>query len=67
MKNTIRVERAKLEISQEELAEKIGVTRQTIYAIEKGKFAPSILIVLKMAKVFDCPIESFFNLEEEEF
>lgn len=66
MRNTIKVERAKLDMTQEDLANKIGVSRQTIFSIEKGKFTPSILIVLKMAEVFNAKVEDFFWLEEEE-
>jgi putative transcriptional regulator len=64
MKNTIKVERAKLNISQAELAEKIGVSRQTINSIERGKFVPSTVIALKMAKIFSCKVEDFFVLED---
>jgi putative transcriptional regulator len=64
MKNTIKVERAKLNISQAELAEKIDVSRQTINSIERGKFIPSTVIALKMASVFGCNVEDFFSLEE---
>lgn len=64
MKNTIKVERAKLNISQAELAEKIGVSRQTINSIERGKFVPSTVIALKMARLFSCKIEDIFVLEE---
>lgn len=64
MKNTIKVERAKLNISQAELAEKIGVSRQTINSIERGKFVPSTVIALKMAKIFSCKLEDIFLLED---
>lgn len=64
MKNLIRVERARLEISQSELADKIGVTRQTIYAIEKGKFTPSVVLAFKIAKVLQVDINYLFTLED---
>ncbi len=54
------------DITQEELANKIGVSRQTINAIEKGKFNPSVKLALKMAKVFNCSVEDIFKLTEEE-
>jgi putative transcriptional regulator len=67
MKNSIRVERAILEITQAELAERIGVTRQTIHAIENGKFVPSTVLALKMAHIFKKPVEDFVSLEEEDW
>lgn len=66
MKNTIKVERAKKDITQGDLAEIIGVSRQTINAIEKGKFVPSTVLSLKMARYFNCPVEAFFELEDED-
>ena len=52
MKNNLRVERARVRMTQQELADKTGVTRQTIVAIEQGKFNPSTVLALKMARVF---------------
>jgi putative transcriptional regulator len=52
MKNNIRVQRAILNITQAELAERIGVSRQTINTIEAGKYVPSTVLALKLAKVF---------------
>lgn len=66
MGNRLKVERAIMDLTQADLAKLIGVSRQTINAIEKGKYVPSTLLALKMAKVFGKPIESFFFLEEEE-
>lgn len=66
MKNTIRVERAILNITQQELAEKIGVSRQTINAIESNKYVPSTVLALKMGKIFGKPVEVFFELEEKD-
>ncbi len=54
------------DITQEELAKKTGVSRQTINAIEKGKFNPSVKLALKMAKVLNCRVEDIFQLSEEE-
>ena len=66
MKNTIKVERAIQNITQQELAEKIGVSRQTINAIESNKYVPSTVLAMKMAKLFGKPVEHFFQLEEED-
>ncbi|GAB4491446.1 MAG: helix-turn-helix transcriptional regulator [Saprospiraceae bacterium] len=64
MKNTIRVERAVLNISQAELAERVQVTRQTINAIELGKYVPSAALAMKIARVFGKKVEEVFELEE---
>ncbi|MEL7002150.1 MAG: helix-turn-helix transcriptional regulator [Bacteroidota bacterium] len=66
MKNLIKVERARLEISQGELAERVGVTRQTIYAIEKGKFTPSVILAFKIAKTLNADINYLFTLEDSD-
>lgn len=64
MKNNLRVERARVRMTQQELADKTGVTRQTIVAIEQGKFNPSTVLALKMAQVFGVTIEALFELED---
>ena len=64
MKNLIKVERARLEISQSDLADKVGVTRQTVYAIEKNKFTPSVILAFKIAKELKVDINYLFTLEE---
>ncbi len=66
MKNRLRVERAELRLTQQQLADAVGVSRQTINAIETGKFIPSTLLALKLARRFDRPVEALFQLEEEE-
>lgn len=66
MKNTIRIERAILNISQAELAERVQVTRQTINAIELGKYAPSAVLAMKIARVFDKKVEDIFELDDED-
>lgn len=66
MKNTIKVERAKKNWTQAELATNIGVSRQAVNSIETGKFVPSTLLALKMAKVFETTVEVIFQLEEED-
>ena len=67
MKNLIKVERARYNLSQTDLAEKCGVTRQTIYAIEKGKFTHSVILAFKISKVLNINIEKLFIMEEEDF
>jgi len=64
MKNTIRVERAILNITQAELAEKVSVSRQTINAIESNKYVPSTVLALKIAHVFQKQVGEIFTLEE---
>ena len=64
MKNTIRVQRAINGLTQEELAQKISVSRQTINAMEANKYVPSTVLALKMAKVFNKPVEDLFILEK---
>lgn len=66
MENFIRVERAKKRITQAELAEKVNVSRQTIHAIETGKFVPSTVLALKIAKYFGCKVEDIFQLDEND-
>lgn len=63
MKNTIKIERAFKNITQEDLAKKIGVSRQTINAMEAGKYVPSTVLALKIAKYFDKKVEDIFELE----
>lgn len=66
MKNNLKVLRAIKNISQEELANQIAVSRQTINAMEKGKYVPSTLLALKLARYFEKPVEEIFELEENE-
>ena len=67
MKNTVRVERAIKDITQQELASAVGVSRQTINSIEAGGYIPSAVLVLKIARYFGKPVESIFELEEGDF
>jgi putative transcriptional regulator len=53
-------------MSQQELAERVGVTRQTIISIERGKYHPSIDLALRLARAFDVPVEALFELNVEE-
>ena len=65
MKNKIKVFRAMHDMTQEDLAQKIGVTRQTILAIEKGKYVPSLDLAFRIARHFDVSIEEVFTYEDE--
>ncbi|MBR5850823.1 MAG: helix-turn-helix transcriptional regulator [Alistipes sp.] len=66
MTNRIRVERAEKRITQQELAERCGVSRQTINAIEAGKFIPSTVLALKIAQVFAKSVEEIFSLDKND-
>jgi putative transcriptional regulator len=63
MKNSVKAERAKLAITQNELAEAIRVSRQTIYSIEKERFIPSVITAFKIAAYFNMKAEDIFHLE----
>lgn len=67
MKNNLRVQRAIKEITQAELAGLINVSRQTINTIESGKYVPSTVLALKIARIFGKPVEEIFELEEIDF
>ncbi len=64
MKNNIRVERAIKNITQEELAKLVDVSRQTINAMELGKYVPSTVLALKISRVFQKRVEDIFYLED---
>ena len=64
MENRIRVARAERRLTQQQLADAVGVSRQTINAIESGKFVPSTIVAMKIARVFERPVEEIFSLEE---
>ena len=64
MENKIRVARAESRMTQQQLADQTGVSRQTINAIESGKFVPSTIVAMKIARVFERPVEEIFSLEE---
>jgi putative transcriptional regulator len=66
MKNNIKVERAIKNITQEELAKKIGVTRQAINSIELNKYVPSTILALKLSQYFEKPVNEIFTLEESD-
>lgn len=64
MKNNIKVQRAIHNLTQQDLADKIGVSRQTINALEAGKYVPSTVLALKLSKLFDKAVNEIFQLEE---
>ncbi len=63
MKNLIKVERARHNLTQAQLADKLSVSRQTIHAIEKNKFKPSVTLAIKMAQFFEVTVEYLFDIE----
>lgn len=66
MKNRLKVLRAERNWSQQELGNRVGVSRQAINAVETGKFDPSLPLAFKLATAFDTTIESVFQVEDEE-
>lgn len=66
MKNTIKVERAMKDITQQDLAVAVGVSRQTINSIESGKYVPSTVLALKIASYFGKTVNDIFQLEEDD-
>lgn len=66
MKNYLKVYRALRGLTQTEVAEKIGVSRQTIHAIETGKYIPSTLLALKLARLLQAQVEQLFQLDANE-
>ena len=64
MKNRLKIERAERDITQQQLADAVGVSRQTIVAIEKCKFLPSTPLAIKIARYFAKSVESIFILED---
>lgn len=64
MKNSMKMHRAICNITQEDLAARVGVTRQAIIAIEHGKYVPSAVLAMKIAREFNKPVEEVFSLEE---
>ena len=66
MKNTVRVERAILDITQLQLADAVGVSRNTIISIESGRYLPSTFLAFNFARHFGKPVESIFQLDEND-
>lgn len=65
MRNRIKVYRAMHDMTQEELAELLRVTRRTVNSIERGKYNPSIEVAFRIARLFNVPVEEIFQLDEE--
>lgn len=66
MKNTIKVHRAIKDLTQDQLAKMVSVSRQTINAIETNKYVPSTVLALKVAQVFNKPVEDIFQLDNDD-
>lgn len=64
MKNKVKLNRVMLDKTQEDLAQAIGVSRQTIHAIEKNKFVPSVQTAMRLAQFFKLSVEELFELED---
>ena len=64
MKNSIKLERVRLDMTQQDLADALDVSRQTINAIEKGKFNPSTILALKISNLFEKSVNEIFSLED---
>ena len=62
VRNSVQERRAAAGVTQEELAEAVGVSRQTIIAIEKGNYTPSVFLALKLARYFKIPVEKLFTI-----
>jgi len=67
MKNSIKVERAKKNLTQAELARQAKVSRQTINAMESGKYVPSTILSLRLASIFEVDVKELFELEENDW
>jgi putative transcriptional regulator len=63
LRNTIKVERAKRDLTQAQLAELAGMTRRSVNAIEAGRMVPSVLLALRIARALDVPVEAIFGLD----
>ena len=65
LSNSLKEFRARHNLTQEDLAQQVGVTRQTIIAVEKGRFNPSVLLALKIARVLNVTVEELFQMKDE--
>ncbi len=65
VKNQIKAHRLRLGLTQEELAEAVGVSRQSINSIERGRYIPSLPLALRFARLFGCPTDELFQLQEK--
>ncbi len=66
MKNMLKVERAKLDITQQQLADKVGVSRQTINSIEAERYVPSTVLAIKISNVFKTTVNEIFKLQKDD-
>ena len=66
MQNSIKVERARKDITQEALAQAVGVSRQTIISVESGKYIPSTILALKIPRLFHKNVETIFTLDPKD-
>lgn len=63
--NHLKEYRAKIDVNQQEMGKLVGVSRQTISQIERGDYSPSVTLAIKIAKIFDVPVEAIFEYVEE--
>jgi putative transcriptional regulator len=66
LRNRLKELRARHDLTQETLADEVGVSRQTIISIEKGRYSPSVKLALRIARVLEVPLEEAFWLDDEE-
>lgn len=66
MKNSLKVERAKLNLTQQDLADKVGVSRQTINSIEADRYIPSTVLAIKISEIFNTTVNNIFTLEDKD-
>ncbi len=66
MKNRLKIERAIKDLTQDDLAKLIGVSRQTVNSIETGRYVPSTVLALKISEVFEKPVNEIFELEDSD-
>lgn len=65
VRSKLRTRRVLADLTQEDLAKKVGVTRQTVLAIEKGNYAPSVILAIRLAKALGCTVEDLFDEDTE--
>ncbi len=65
LRNKLKTRRVLADLTQEDLARRVGVTRQTVLAIEKGNYAPSVLLAIRLAKTLGCTVEELFDEDPE--
>lgn len=66
MRNSLKVERAKLNLTQQQLADEVGVSRQTINSIEADRYVPSTVLAIKISEVFNTTVNAIFMLEADD-